>query len=64
MEKNKKNQSYWNFTIEDLGFTPKTVYEAAEALYNKVKSGAVRTVMDTSHMGTDVDPEAAADVKM
>lgn len=64
MEKNKKNQEYWNFTIEDLGFTPKTVYAAAEALYTKVKSGMVRTIMDTSHMGADADPGADAEVRM
>jgi hypothetical protein len=64
MEKNKKGQEYANFTVEDIGFTPKTVYAAAEELYNKVKSGAVRTVMDTSHMGVDTDDDAAGDTRM
>lgn len=65
MEKNKKGQSYWNYTVEDVGFTPKTVYAAAEALYEKVKSGSGTTVrMDTSHMGVEGDDDVAGDSKM
>jgi hypothetical protein len=63
-EKNKKGQEYYNFAVARVGFTPKAGYEAAERLYEAIKAGTVRTVMDTSHMGVDDESGGDGDSKM
>lgn len=65
LEKNKRGQEYYNYVVERVGYVPKSVYEAAEKLYNSVKAGMART-MDTSHMGGGADDDAgdSADSKM
>lgn len=40
-----------NYGVTTLGFSPKEVYERAEALYENVKAGAVRMSADTSDDG-------------
>ena len=40
-EVNKRNESYFNFSVAVAGFPPKPVYEAAEKLYERVKAGQV-----------------------
>lgn len=40
-ETNSQNQSYFNFKVEALGYTPEEVYKEAEALYESVNKGRV-----------------------
>lgn len=62
MEKNKKNQEYWNYVVAQSGAPNPKLYALAEKLFGQVSSGARNVVMDTKNMGgageTPDDPNA------
>lgn len=41
-DENKKGQKFFNFVVQPAGFTPKSVYDEAERLYEIFKTNAVR----------------------
>lgn len=48
-QKNAKG-TFYNFTVAQLGFPVRPVYEAAEKLYEAIQSGQRKVVMDTRFM--------------
>lgn len=47
LEKNKKNQEFWNFVIAGAGFAAKPLYARAEQLFEQINAGQRTVVMDT-----------------
>lgn len=50
LEKNKKNQEYWNFVVAQAGAPNPVLYAAAEKLFNQMAKGERTVVMDTKGM--------------
>lgn len=46
-DKNKKNQSFFNFTVQPAGFPPEDIYREAEKTYNIFKTEGVRAAHET-----------------
>lgn len=46
-DKNKKNQSFYNYVVTPMGYAPKLVFEQAEKLYELFRTSAVRTDYNT-----------------
>lgn len=62
MEKNKKNQEFWNFVVSPNGAPNKVLFDMAERLAAQVKSGARTVNMDVKGMrpeagGGDDNPD-------
>lgn len=53
LEKNKKNQEYWNYVVSQAGAPNKMLYERAEKLFESVNKGGRTYKMDTKNMGGD-----------
>lgn len=51
LEKNKKNQEYWNYVVAQSGAPHLKLYALAEKLFQQVSTGARNVVMDTKNMG-------------
>lgn len=45
-ETNARNESYFNYGVQPLGFVPQDVYERAEKLYETVRGGTVKVSSD------------------
>lgn len=57
-DKNKKGDTFYNLSVSVAGFPPEAIYKRAEALYEKVKSGAVSADRSTDGTaGPDEDPD-------
>lgn len=56
MEKNKKNQEYWNYVLSQAGAPAKPLFDLAERLFNQVNKGEKVVKMDTKNMGDGGDP--------
>lgn len=58
-EKNSKNQDFWNFKIEMVGYPSEQVLAKAEKLYEDIASGSISYKMDTDDIrdteGADSD---------
>jgi len=57
METNANNQSYYNYSVSVAGFPSKPLYEAAEALYARIKGGQRKVVMHTDDIVEGVASE-------
>lgn len=55
MEKNKKNQEYWNYVLSQAGAPAKPLFDLAERLFLQIKRGEKSVVMDTKNMGNGGD---------
>lgn len=53
LEKNKKNQEYWNYVVSQSGTPNPLLYGKAEKLFEQVSTGARNVVMDVKNMGAD-----------
>lgn len=59
LQKNARNEDFYNFAVELLGFPSKDAYQQAEALYEAVAGGKMRTMdfADVDEHGVVKDPE-------
>lgn len=66
MEKNKKNQEYWNFVVSQAGAPNKTLFDVAERLFKSVNTGERNVTMDVKGMqaGPDADGGDHSDSEM
>lgn len=56
LEKNKKNQEYWNYVVAQSGAPAKALYDLAEKLFTQVSSGEKNVVMNTDNLGRTGEP--------
>lgn len=56
-ETNARNESYFNFNVNPLGFVTKDVYERAEKLYETIRSGAVKVSADYDAEAGEAHPD-------
>lgn len=56
-ETNSKNQSFFNFSISNMGYPVEAVYNRAEKMYEGVSSGEIKVDVDRSEEGV-IKPEA------
>ncbi len=56
-ETNARNESYFNFNINPMGYVSKEVYDRAEKLYETIRAGNVKVSTD---FDTEVHEEAAS----
>lgn len=64
MEKNKKNQEYWNFVVAQAGAPAKPLYGMAERLFQQLSKGERVVKMDTSGMNDGTDGDGDGDSEM
>jgi len=60
LEKNKAGDDYFNYTVKQLGYVSKPVYDKAESLYSLMESGR-KVTMDVTDYETDVSQGGAPD---
>lgn len=61
-DENKKGQKFHNYVVQPAGFTPKAVYEAAEAAYTGFKSQEFRVAHETAGPAADADPSDRGEI--
>ena len=63
-DKNKKDQKFFNYVVQPAGYTPESIYRAAEKVYEMFKTQTVSVAHDTAHemSESDMSPAERGDI--